>query len=77
MINNDPFWPKHAFSFKGGGGTVDQIVPQATPPPVAELRDKSRSRRAAQIQNRRRRGLLSTILASDSAQNTGGQNVLG
>lgn len=70
IISKNPFFPRHAFLFKGGGGGGGVPRPAEAPPPVPPVTERSSEVAAASRQSRqdsqRRKGLRATLLAGET-----------
>lgn len=75
----NPFWPKHAFKFKGGGSKP--VVPKAIPPVTTTATEVNDAERQARLAAAKRKGMQSTLLAGGDAgagmDQGGGAKLLG
>ena len=65
IISKNPFWPRHAFLFKGGGGTPATPAPPAAPPSSTSV-EVTQAKRDARKQQQQRAGISSTVLAGET-----------
>jgi hypothetical protein len=56
---------RHAFAYKGGGGTPATPAPPAAPPTSTQV-EVTQAKRDARKQNQQRAGITSTILAGET-----------
>lgn len=67
-FTTNPYWPKHAFKFFGGGASsgAPQQVYAPTPPVTQTAPEISQAKTDARRQASRRQGYASTLLAGET-----------
>lgn len=76
-MKNNPFWPRHAFLFKGGNQPAQQIqsapVPLPAPPVTANAAEVIQAQQDFAQQNLVKKSVKKTIYAGDTGGFTPGQ----
>jgi hypothetical protein len=73
MINSNPFWPRHAFLFKGGAQAIQSApVPLPAPPVTASSAEVIQAQQDFAQQNLMKKSVKKTIYAGDTGGFTPG-----